>query len=324
MTTLRKTITRTLAAALFVPVLGTAAFAQNLALGTMGQGTSSYAAGAALSQILQQHTGRNTTVLPNSGETTILPLVNNGELDLGIASIMEVVQAVQGVGVFENRPQEDILALGVIHPLKVGIYVRADSDIETVADLAGRRYTTGFTAMGTIDLVSQAILASGGLTYNDVQQVQVPNVVRGADDFIAGRVDAFFFALGAAKVLEADASAGGLRLLPIDDSEEARAAMAAVFPYGYLLEQPVTDGMAGMDAPQNVFSYDNLLLINASVPDDQARAITAALVENVDAIRQNPQLRDFDPAAMYKIFPFEYHPGAVSYYEDQGIEQAAE
>ena len=69
------------------------------------------------------------------------------------------------------------------------------------------------------------MLATGGLTPGDLKTVMVPNVVRGVDELIAGRVDVTVFAIGGAKVAEADAALGGIRFLPLDNSPAARAAL---------------------------------------------------------------------------------------------------
>ena len=44
------------------------------------------------------------------------------------------------------------------------------------------------------------------------RSVLVPNVVRSADDFMAGNSDMFYFAFGGPKVSEADATVGGIRV----------------------------------------------------------------------------------------------------------------
>ena len=45
------------------------------------------------------------------------------------------------------------------------------------------------------------------------------------DDFIEGKIDGGFFALGAAKVLETHKSVGGIRYLPLSDDPQAVARM---------------------------------------------------------------------------------------------------
>ena len=61
-----------------------------------------------------------------------------------------------------------------------------------------------------------------GLTEADVKPVLVPNVVRSADEFIAGNADMFSFAFGGPKVKEADATVGGIRALEIDEARHGR------------------------------------------------------------------------------------------------------
>ena len=79
----------------------------------------------------------------------------------------------------------------------------------------------GYSAMLTIDRLARAILATGGLTEKDVSPVLVPNVVGGANDFASGTADMFFFAFGAPKVREVDATVGGIRALEIPGQRHA-------------------------------------------------------------------------------------------------------
>ncbi|WP_373354539.1 TAXI family TRAP transporter solute-binding subunit [Pseudoroseicyclus sp. CXY001] len=296
------------------------ALAQDVDIGTMGQGTLSYSTGSAVAQVLQAEGGFNARVQPNSGETTIMPLVNTGELDLGIASVGEVANAIEGTGVFEGRAQGDMLALAALFPLKVAIFARADSGIETMQDLAGHSLTTDFSAMGVINDILIASLANAGLTLDDIDPVAVPNVVRGADDFIAGRADAFFFGIGSAKVLEADASVGGVTMLPLDDSEEAVARMQEVFPEGYLSEQVVLPNTPGFDAPMMVMTYDNILLVNSAVPDEVVAEMARVLAENKEALVANfPPFGGLVVEDLYKDLPIPYHPGAIAFYEEAGL-----
>ena len=71
--------------------------------------------------------------------------------------------------------------------------------MRTIADLKGKRVAMGYSAMRNIDRPTRAMLATAGLTENDVKPVLVPNVVRSADDFISGAADMFYFAFGGAE-----------------------------------------------------------------------------------------------------------------------------
>lgn len=295
--------------------LGSAA-AQQIGIGTMAQGTNSYTVGAAIATVLQAN-GINAAPAPGTGETEINALVNDNEVPLGIASILEVVNAYNGDGAFEGNAQTEMRVLAALAQLKVALYVRANSDIFTIADLRGRRVTTEFTGLGAIDIILQAVLANGGLTKADVVGRPVANVAVGADEFEAGNVDAFFFAAGTPRVQQADASVGGLRMLPLLDTPEAIAAMEAVFPAGELIVQPPTPAHRGFTEPTALMAYDNILLVNASVEDAVAAQIAQIIHDNRDAlIAIFPGFNDLNPANMYKPdLAVPYHPGAEAYYQ---------
>ena len=110
------------------------------------------------------------------------------------------------------------------------------------------------------------MLASAGLTEADVKPVLVPNVVRSADDFMAGNADMFSFAFGGPKVKEADATVGGIRALEID--EAACRRRRKIMPWAYLTQVGPGPIFTGVEKPMKVYSFDNVLITSAKVPDD--------------------------------------------------------
>ena len=206
-----------IAAVAGVCLAGAPATAQTYGLATMQPGTLAHTTGSALAKVLKEKGGLNTLVQTTAGETVLIPMVARGEIDLGIANLAEVQAAMEGGG---PTTQPDLRLIGVIHPLWASFFVRKDSTMKTNADLKGKRVALGYSAMRTVDRLVQAQLALGGLTVKDVTPVLVPNVIRGADDFISGTVDGLYFAFGAPKVREADASVGGIRALDASASPE--------------------------------------------------------------------------------------------------------
>ena len=238
---------------------GPAAHAGPLALGTMSPGTASYASGAVIGRVLHERQGLSIGVHPYGGETVLMALLETAELDFAIASVIEAGDAFAGRGAYAGAPQTRLRVAAVLFPLQVALFVRADSDIHRLADLAGRRVASGFAAMASIDRMRVAILANGGLDADAVVPVPVPNVMSGAEQFLAGRADAFFFAIGAAMVREVEASVR-LRVLPLDDDRQALARMRAVFADGYPSRVVAAPGLAGVSAPTSALTFDNLLL----------------------------------------------------------------
>ena len=292
--------------------VSTAALAQSVGFATLPPGSLNHTTASAVAKVLTEKGGINMLVQPTAGDNVIIPMVNRGESLMGIANAPETAMAIH------EGKQSDVRLLSVAHTLQTAFFVRKDSNLKTIADMKGKRVELGYSAMRTIDLISRAILATGGLTERDVKPVLVPNVVRGADDFAGGAADMFFFAFGGPKVRETDASIP-LRALEID--ENGMAAARKVTPYGFLTSVKPGPIYIGVDKPMKVYSFDNLFLINAKTSDEMAYKILDTLEKNrADLAAVQPVLRAFTAANGYKKYDIPYHPGALKYYKEHHIE----
>lgn len=294
-------------------VTGGIAAAQTVGLATMQPGSLNHTTGSAIAKVVKEKANLNALVQPTAGETVIIPLVGRGETDFGLANALEVSVA------NENNRLPDLRLIGVLHPLPTAWFVRKDSPMRSMADLKGKKVTWGFSAQRTIDIVAKAMLSTVGLTDKDVTPVLVPNVVRGADDFVAGATDTFYFAFGAPKVREVDATVGGIRALEVPESgmPEARKFYAD----GYLAPATPSPFFVGVDKPMGVYTWDNLIFTHAKVKDEVVIKLMEAMVKNKDdMIAIQPALRGFRPEVMYKKFSTPYHPGALKYFADNKIE----
>lgn len=307
---------RALAVGLGLLALGFAgpAAAQTYGVATMQPGTLNHTTGSAIAKVLKEKANLNLLVQPTAGESVLLPMVARGEADLGIANIMETQLAAAA--------NKDLRLIGTVHSLRGAFFVRKDSPMKTMADLKGKKVVFGYSAMKTIDPLARAMLASGGLTEKDITPVLVPNVVRGADDFVAGSADMFFFAFGAPKVREVDATVGGIRALEIPES--GMAASRKIEPAAYLTQAQPGPFFIGVEKPMGVYTWDNMLVTNAKVADDVIYKIVATMEANkADLVSVQPALREFTAAALYKKYDIPYHPGALKYFKEKNIEARA-
>jgi TRAP transporter TAXI family solute receptor len=294
--------------------------AQVLGFGSAPQGSIGYNMSAAIARTMAEAENVQSRVQPYSGSSAVLPLVNSGELDLAVCNVLEIEEATRGEGPYQGRKQANLRVLGVIFPLYSSIFVRKDSPIKSLAELRGKRIPYGFSAQVTLERIIDAILVTGGLARKDVVQVLVPNVVRGADDFIEGKTDGGFFAIGAAKVAEVHKSVGGIRYLPVADDESSVAAMRKIMPYAYVVEVKPSPAFVGLDGPTKLMAYDYLVAVGAHVKDDVVYKIAKAMYENkpklVESLRA---FNGFNPDDMNKAMPAPFHPGSEKYYKEKGI-----
>lgn len=299
--------------------VGTAAMAQTYGLGTSPVGTLTYSAGSAIATVAAQKAGLQVRVQPYSGTTTVVPLVNSGEVDFSLINVLEAEQASTGTGVFKGRKNPNVRVVAVIFPLHTGIFVRKDSPIRTIKDLKGHALPVGYSSQAIIRVLQDGVLAAGGLTDKDVKGVPVPNIVRGADDFASGKADAFFFALGSSKVAEADASVGGIRILPLDNTPQALAAMRRFVKPAYISTVQPRPNLAGVLGPTPVMSYDYLIVASAKASENVVYKVTKALHDSKETLAATfGAFHEFDPVHMAKPQPVEYHPGAVRFYKEIG------
>jgi hypothetical protein len=313
-------IVRPLAAAMFAAALAAPASAQQIGIGTMGQGTAGYSMAAAIAKVLSDKAKLNVRVQPAGGTSQFVPLIDSGELDFGVVNIIEAKEALTGTGAFQGKKQGNIRMAAVLYPFRNGMFVRNDAPLKTTADLKGARVSYGYTSQLTLKAITDAYLANGGLTIADAKQVLVPNVLRGADEIVAGRADATIFALGAGKVAEVNATiAGGIRFLQLDDSPAAVARMQKVLPEAYIITVQPSPALAGIVGPTKTMAYDYVFLAGKHVKDDLVAQVVEVLAANKAALTENfGAFAGFDPARMAKKLPVDYHPGAVEFYTKRG------
>jgi TRAP transporter TAXI family solute receptor len=311
--------TRILAAAAMAAAIATPASAQIYSLGTGKQGFFTYSAGAAIAKIAADG-GLNLRIKPFGGTSAYVPGVDAGEQQFGLANELETHYAVTGQVIYKDKPQPNLRVVAVLTPLYSEFFVRKDSPFKTIADLKGKRVPSDYASQRVLDVLTKGTLANGGLSYDDVQKVPVPNVAGGADEFAKGNADTFMFALGSGKVAEVDAQVGGLRVLPIDRSKEAMDRMRKFIPVAYATEVKPGKGRAGVDEPTWVYAYDYLVLANDKVADDVVYKLAKLMHDHQKELAANfGALSGFDPNRMAKdMGPVQFHPGAIKFYKEIG------
>jgi len=307
-------------AAVALSAMATTAWAQTVGMGTGRQGFWTYSTGAAISKVASD-AGIRMRVQPHSGTTVYVPSINAGQLEFGLANHLETVFALSGTGLYKGKQQPNLRVVSVIAPLRVTLFVRKNSPIKSLKDLKGKRVPGDYASQRIVQLLTTAFLANAGLSFADVEMVKVPNVVRGANDFAAGKADVFSFALGAGAVSKTAATVGGVRALGVDPSPEAMARLHKFIPVGYTEVLKPAPHLVGIDKPRPIFSYDYLTLAAASTPDEMVYKVTKAMHDGKAKLAAAfKPLREFKPDRMAKNLGkgVIYHPGAIKYYKEIG------
>lgn len=313
---------RTLAVTAAVAVLASTAYAQTAGIGTGPATSLTGRLGASVAKVMVEQGGINMLAQPYDGNQQHLGLTNTGDLAFSLNNVQEIRAAVNGTEQFDGNAFANMRVVTRLIAIPVGLFVRADSGITSIAELAGQRVPVGYGSQATVRGVVTALMGAGGLTSDDIAGIEVPNTGGGAAAFREGRVDVMMSSVGGQRLIQANEAVGGIRLLEIPDGAEAEAALTAAFPGAYIVTTRPRDGLPGVDAPTRTMAYD--FLINASTETDEELVYTLVktLAENKQALIDTgvPQFRSFNKETMATPYDsVDYHPGAIRYYKEIGV-----
>lgn len=284
------------------------------------QGSIFYSASVTLGKILDEKLKMQVRVQPMGGSSTYIPLLNRGEVDFGLTNVDDSVKAYKGAGHFK-RPNPDLRLAVALFPLTLGVIVPADSPVQKVADLKGKRMPSGYRSQVTGVVLQNAVLANGGLTMKDIRPVPAPSLFAGVDLLAEGKVDAATISIGTAQGQRAHAelaSRGGIRFLNLDDSPAGIAAIRKYLPARPLKVMPAKNRI-GIVGPTTVMAYTIFFTTNAKMPDDVVYNVVRTLsVSREEMMKGTPALAGFDPKRMTEEIGVPWHPGAIRFYREIG------
>ncbi len=301
---------------------------RSVTIGTNPPGTVFYALSSGLAKVASDAGPIPTTVQPYSGTSTLLPLLNNGELDFAVVNGVDMGMAylgpqrikVGGKNDFPHSPNVRLVMRGA--PLMIGLLVKKDSPLKSIQDIRGKRVTGEYPAHQAVWFNVFGLLATGGLSWKDVSVIPVPAVNDGVDALVQGRADVTAHAVNSAKIREADAAVG-IRHLPADCSPEGDRRVRQAVP-GYYGRVVKAGGAAAMVVDTCVIAYDIYFSTHKATPDHVVTALLNAVWENVaKLVPIHPTFREWTrerAATAENTIP--YHPAAVKFYREKGVWKA--
>ncbi len=294
-----------------------------LNLGTHGVGSIANAMGTGIAAVLSEGLDVEVKAIASSGPTEWLPMIDSGEMDLGILNNWDAQMGWQGQSVYRNLSGGRGFEIRLItsgHKALNGIVVAEGSGIKSGLDLKGRRYVGIYTGSPAITAQGEAALANFGLSPDDVKMMAVPSVDAGVRALIEGRAEANGSNnIGMGVISELDASRGA-RFLSFDPSPEAVRRLQQKFP-AILVKLSPGAGKTGVREEIYLMSYDFYLVGRATLAEDLVYQMVKVLWErNGELTRINRQLEDWTPENFVnRLNTIPYHPGAVKFYREKGL-----
>ncbi len=314
--------TRTVLVSVVTLLLGGALAQGELSIATGGTGGVYYPTGGAYAELVNKYMDGYTAVAEVTGASVEnVGLISRGDSDIALALADTVYQAYTGTGAFDGqdgRPGalENLRALGSAYPNAVHIVALAGSGITTLQDLQGKRISVGAPGSGT-EVSAQTILNANGITYDDINAQRL-NFNETADALRDGQLDAGFLSVGPPTSSLLDlATTRDVVLISLTE-EEVQASIDADPTFA---SYTIASGLyPGQDADVTTVGTPNVIVVGAEMDEELAYTLIKTIYDHIDeVIAVHPSAKDTTPEFSLESTPIPLHPGALRYYEEQGM-----
>jgi TRAP transporter TAXI family solute receptor len=205
------------------------------------------------------------TVAASEGSVENALMINRGDARVGVVQSDVAAAAVTGVGRFAGTgPLQHLRAAASLFPEPLHVVVRADSDIASLQDLAGRRVALGALSSGSRQ-TAERLLEVAGVDVRGLEEAEAQSPQKALDRLVNGEIDAVVEVVSAPwRQLEIAMRAAPLRLVPLD--MQSRVQLSQRVPGLFPLTLAART-YPGQDEPVPTVAATALLVARDDVPD---------------------------------------------------------
>ncbi|MHA6325632.1 TAXI family TRAP transporter solute-binding subunit [Roseivivax sp. CAU 1753] len=256
-------------------------------IGTGGETGVYYPTGSAICRLVNRNTedhGVTCLVEATGGSVYNLKAIRDGRLDFGIAQSDWQFHSLNGTSRFEDdMPFDDLRAVFSLHPEAFTVVARADSDIATFEDLAGKRVNIGNAGSGSRGTM-ETLMSAKGMTLEDfalATELKPSQQVRAVCD---NEIDAMVFAVGhPSAAIRAATTECDTRLVDVSGPEVA----ALISDNPYYRTATIPGGMYdGNPDDTATFGVGAALVTSADVSQDVVYVVVKAVFDSLDKFRE--------------------------------------
>jgi len=294
-------------------------------IATLPAGSLAHGVGVALAGVLSQKTQVKAIAAGYGGPQVLVPLVNQGKATFSLLNADDVGSAFRGLAPEYNQAHKNLRLISNGYVNQVSVLVRKDSPIRSMADLKGKRVTGVFSAHKTCAKLASAIIANGGIGWDEVKVVPVTSTVPAVQAVGEGRADAALCAaIDMAVIKEVNAQVP-VRFLSLDDSKAATARTVQVFGPGRVAKAAGVIPTELDAADANFLEYDFYLVGHDKLPDAMiAQVLDVLWNNNKELVEYHKQFLDWTQPRMASAdMTIPYHPASVAFFKAKGVWTAA-
>ena len=311
----------TMAMALGLAFAGSADAQQKaMSIGTGGTGGVYYPLGGAVANVLSKNLPNvQATAEVTGGSVDNLKLIGAGKSEMGFTMADAALDALKGEDKFKSG-KLPLQALLVVYPNRMHVVTVEGTGIQTMADLKGKRVSTGSPGSATEVMAFRVIEAAGLDKDKDMkrERLGVSESVNAVKD---RKIDAFFWVGGIPTAAVTDlAATPGLKMKLVDHGDLAEKMNAK---YGKLYSAGAIPAGAypGTKVENKIVDVWNILVTGDRMSDEVAYNIVKTVVEKkaeLVAVHKEAEAFSLDNQVQERS-PIPFHPGAMKYFKEKGI-----
>ena len=287
---------------------------------TGGEAGTYYGFGSVLAQKVSEVTSTSVTAITSGGSAANIDALDVGDAQLGFSQSDVLAYAYEGTRTFEELGA--VQSFSIVAPLymeQVQI-VTLNPDIKTVADLAGKTVSIGAAGSGVyfnaIDL-----LGAYGLTEEDIKPTY-QSFADSVESLQDGQIDAAFVVAGAPTTAVTSLSATNQVYLVSLDDEHIDALLESS---PYYAKAVIPAETYGLPEDAVTVAIGAVVIAANDVADVDVYNFLCGVFENLeDLAKVHDKANELSLEFATSLVGVPYHPGAVQYFADKGIEVPAE
>jgi TRAP transporter TAXI family solute receptor len=210
--------------------------------------------------------------------------------------------------------------LMILYPNRMHIASVEGRGINKMADLKGKRVSTGSPGSAT-EVMAFRIIEAAGLDKDKDMKRERLGAAESVNAIKDGKIDVFFWVGGLPTAAVTDlANTPGNKLKMIDHAETV-AAMNKKYGNLYVEDLITKDVYRGMDTDNKQATVMNILVAHESMDDKTAYNIVKTIFDKrADLIAVHKEAMNFKlESQKNSATPIPFHPGAIKYFAEKGI-----
>jgi uncharacterized protein len=292
----------------------------SLSIATGGTGGVYYPLGGGLANLLSKYVpGIQATAEVTGGSVDNLKLIATGKPYIAFSMADAGQDAYRGEDKFKGT-KVPLRTLMVLYPNRMHVVTIEGTGITKIADLRGKRVSTGSPGSATEVMAFRVIEAAGLDRDRDMTRERL-GVTESVNAIKDRKIDAFFWVGGLPTAAVTDlANTPGIKIKLIDHADTV-AAMNRKYGPLYIRDVIPKSTYRGMDADNQQATVWNILVSHQNLSDQTAYMIVKTIFEKrADLIAVHKEAENFKLENQKAgASPIPFHPGAIKYFAERGV-----